>query len=373
MVFAMKYVSALVFLTICSSFLSFTAQASNSKDLLNRGFEKLYLQELNQYLACREESAERCQFSEVEFYLELMGLKKVRKTAPVKYPKSAQLKGYAAVVDSLISINEDGSVESVDVLYCSSGKGDPRLQFNWSEGGQYCSNFEKASVKALSEWEFKPLPERLQSIPRKFQHRVVFSLPNQSSQDINIQITELKKSQVRKIQKLTAAKEWSELEAYALKNIDKNPVFRYYAADSAWMMGNKALAIERFTDFLENGGNSYWHFGIKAAAIVIPHYYESGNDKKVVELGRPSLLEPYLREGNVVSKSAVAQAIIFYATSLMFQDKPEMAYALTRFKSLKKYGRRYGGITSDQMRMINEQIANLEAQVIKIGQSDSES
>lgn len=366
----MKYIPPLVVFLVYSSLLSLKAQARDTEDALTRGLEKLYLQELDRYLACREETAGRCQFSEVESYLELMGLKKVRKTAPVKYPRSAQLKGYAAVVHSLISINEDGSVESVEVLYCSSGKGDPRLKFNWSEGGQYCSNFEKASVTALAEWEFKPLPERLQSIPRKFQHRVVFSLPNQSSQDINIQITELKKSQVRKIQKLTTAKEWSELEAYALKNIDKNPVFRYYAADSAWMMGNQALAIDRFTEFLESGGNSYWHFGTKAAAIVIPHYYELGNDKKVVELGRPSLLGPYLREGNVVSKSAVAQAIIFYATSLMFQDKPEIAYALTRFKSLKKYGRRYGGITSDQMRMINEQIANLEAQVIKIGQSD---
>ena len=365
----MRYISALVFLTVCSSFLSFTAQASDSKDALNRGFQKLYLQELNRYLACREENAEPCWFGEVESYLDLMGLKKVRKTTPVKYPKSAQLKGYAAVVESLISINEDGSVESVEVLYCSSGKGDPRLQFNWSEDGQYCGNFEKASVKALTEWEFKPLPERLQSIPRKFQHRVVFSLPNQSSQDINIQITELKKSQVRKIQKLTTAKEWAELEAYALKNIDKNPVFRYYAADAAWMMGNQALAIERFTEFLENGGNSYWHFGVKAAAVVIPHYYELGDDRKVVKLGKASLLEQYLRDGNILSKSAVAQAIIFYATSLMFQDKPEIAYALTRFKSLKKYGRRYGGITSDQMRMINEQIADLEAQVINIGQS----
>ena len=359
-------------ITFVFAFVAPSASASEDDLFMRKGLETLYLQEAEKYLACIESSADPCQFSEVEGYLELLDMKKVERSAPVKYPRSPQIKGYAAVVESLISINEDGSVESVEVLYCSSGKGDPRLQFKWSEDGQYCGNFEKASVKALSEWEFKPLPERLQRIPRKFQHRVVFSLPGQSSQDINTQITELKSSQVRKIQKLTKAKDWSELEAYALKNVDKNPVFRYYAADSAWMMGNQALAIERFTEFLENGGNSYWHFGIKAAAIVIPHYYELGNDKKVVELGKASLLGPYLREGNVVSKSAVAQAIIFYATSLMFQDNPEIAYALTRFKRLKRYGRRYGGITSDQMRMINQQIANLEAQIIKIGSRQSD-
>ena len=363
------------FLPLITSVLAFVAPSASASDddlFMRKGLETLYLQEAEKYLVCIESSADPCQFSEVEGYLELLDMKKVERSAPVKYPRSAQIKGYAAVVESLISINEDGSVESVEVLYCSSGKGDPRLQFKWSEDGQYCGNFEQASVKALSEWEFKPLPERLQRIPRKFQHRVVFSLPGQSSQDINTQITELKSSRVRKIQKLTKAKDWSELEAYALKNIDKNPVFRYYAADSAWMMGNQALAIERFTEFLENGGNSYWHFGVKAAAIVIPHYHALGNDKKVVELGRLSLLGPYLREGNVVSKSAVAQAIIFYATSLMFQDNPEIAYALTRFKRLKRYGRRYGGITSDQMRMINQQIANLEAQIIKIGSRQSD-
>ena len=368
----MRYISALVFLTVCSSFLSFTAQASDSKDALNRGFQKLYLQELNSYLACREENAEPCWFGEVESYLDLMNLKRPKKIKPAIYPMSAQRNAYAAVVENLISINADGSVATVEALYCSSGKGDPRLKLDWSSDGHYCRDFEKASAKAMTEWEFNPLPDGLQSAPRQVEWRYVFAIGGQTSNDVNLQVTELKKSQVRKIQKFSEAKKWSELEAYALKNIDKNPVFRYYAADAAWMMGNQALAIERFTEFLENGGNSYWHFGVKAAAVVIPHYYELGDDRKVVKLGKASLLEQYLRDGNILSKSAVAQAIIFYATSLMFQDKPEIAYALTRFKSLKKYGRRYGGITSDQMRMINEQIANLEAQIIKIGQSDSE-
>lgn len=367
----MKYVSALVYITICSLFLSLTAQASDSKDALNLGFQKLYLQELERYTRCREASTDSCWFGEVESYLDLMDLKKPKRIEPATYPRSGQRNAYAAVVENLISINADGSVESVEVLSCSSGKGDPRLKLDWSSDGNYCRDFEKASAKAMSEWEFKPLPERLQSAPRQLEWRYVFVISGQNSNDVNLQVTELRSSQVKKIRKLTQAKDWPELEAYALKNIDKNPVFRYYAADSAWMMGNQTLAIERFTQFLENGGNSYWHFGAKAAAIVIPYYYELGDDRKVVELGKASLLEQYLRDGNVLSKSAVAQAIIFYATSLMFQDKPEIAYALTRFKSLKKYGRRYGGITSDQMRMINEQIANLEAQIIEIGQSGS--
>ena len=56
----------------------------------------------------------------------------------------------------------------------------------------------------------------------------------------------------------------------------------------------------------------------------------------------------------------------------MFQERPEIAYALARFKNLKQHGRRYGGLTSDQTRMINEQITNLESQIIKIGSRDSD-
>ena len=368
----MKYMPALVVFVIFSSLLSLKAQASDTEDALTRGLEKLYLQELDRYFACRKESNESCWFGEVESYLDLMDLKKPEKIKPAIYPRSAQQNGYAAVVENLISINGDGSVESVEILYCSSGRGDPRLKLDWSSDGRYCRDFEKASVRAITEWEFNPLPRGLKSAPRQVEWRYVFAIGGQTSNDVNAQITDLKSSQIRKIQKLTKAKDWSALEAYALKNIDKNPVFRYYAADSALMMGNQALAIERFTEFLENGGNSYWHFGVKAAVIVIPHFYELGNDKKVVELGKASLLEQYLRDGNVLSKSAVAQAIIFYATSLMFQERPEIAYALARFKNLKQHGRRYGGFTSDQTRMINEQITNLEAQIIKIGSRDSD-
>ena len=68
----MRYISALVFITICSLFLSLTAQASDSKDALNLGFQKLYLQELERYTSCREASTDSCWFGEVESYLDLM-------------------------------------------------------------------------------------------------------------------------------------------------------------------------------------------------------------------------------------------------------------------------------------------------------------
>lgn len=362
----MKFLSLTIFV-----FALFTSCASaNDDDLfMRKGLETLYLQEAEKYLVCIESSADPCQFSEVEGYLELLDLKKPKATVPVNYPRSAQESGLAGVVDNLISIRDDGSVENVEALSCKSGKGDTGLQLNWKTDGRHCRMFMQASVKALSEWEFNPLPESLQKVPRKLKWRVTFALAGKTSEIINAQITDLKSSQARKIQKFTKAKDWPALETYALKNIEKNPVFRYYAADSAWMLGNHQLSIERYKEFLENGGYSYWHFGTKAAAVVIPHLYRAGNDKEVVKVGRPSLLERYLREGNAISKPAVAESLIFYATSLMFQEKPEIAEAFTLFKSLKQYGRRYGGITTDQMRVINEQITNLEAQIIKIGKT----
>ena len=103
----MKFLSLTIFV-----FALFTSCASaNDDDLfMRKGLETLYLQEAEKYLVCIESSADPCQFSEVEGYLELLDMKKIERSAPVKYPRSAQIKGYAAVVESLISINEDLSL-----------------------------------------------------------------------------------------------------------------------------------------------------------------------------------------------------------------------------------------------------------------------
>jgi hypothetical protein len=290
------------------------------------------------------------------------------KIAP-RYPTAAQRAGYAAVVTTELTISDAGLVEDVKLLSCESGFGDADLKLNWRLDGRYCGKFKLAAKDALTSFKFPIFPLELQGVPRKQLWRNTFLLQGRNSNDINAQITDLTSSQIKNIQKLSKAKDWSALEKYALQNSEKNNAFLYYAADSALMLGEGPLAISRFTQFLKNGGHSYWHFGVKAAAITVSHYYELGNDQEVVDLAGHSLLAKYLEEGNVITKAAIADSLLKYASSLTLIEKSEIAKALGILERIKRHGQLYGDIPKGLMDMVNQQTVNIESQIIAIGKS----
>ena len=345
------------------------AMASDDKLFMRKGLETLYLQEFSAYQACRENESEECSFSEVYEFLRLLELNRPEERHAPRYPTAAQRAGYAAVVTTELTISDTGLVENVELLSCESGFGDADLKLKWRPDGRYCDRFELAAKDALTSFKFPIFPLELQGLPRKQLWRNTFLLQGRNSNDINAQITDLKSSQINKIQKLSKAKDWSALEKYALENSEKNNAFRYYAADSALMLGDGPLAITRFTQFLKNGGHSYWHFGVKAAAITVSHHYELGNDQEVVDLARDSLLAKYLEEGNVITKAAIADALLKYASSLTLIEKPEIAKALGTLEKIKRHGQLYGGIPKGLMDMVNQQTVNIESQIIAIGKS----
>ena len=345
------------------------AMASDDKRFMRKGLETLYLQELKAYEACRENEFEECSFSEVYGFLRLLELNLPEEKIAPRYPTAAQRAGYAAVVTTELTISDAWLVEDVKLLSCESGFGDADLKLNWRHDGRYCGKFESAAKDALTSFKFPIFPLELQCVPRKQLWRNTFLLQGRNSNDINAQITDLKSSQIKKIQKLSKAKDWSALENYALQNSEENNAFLYYAADSALMLGDGPLAISRFTQFLKNGGHSYWHFGVKAAAITVSHYYELGNDQEVVDLAGHSLLAKYLEEGNVITKAAIADALLKYASSLTLIEKPEIAKALGILEKIKRHGQLYGGIPKGLMDIVNQQIVNIESQIIAIGKS----
>ena len=345
------------------------AMASDDKLFMRKGLETLYLQELSEYQACRENESTECSFSEVYGFLGLLELNLPEERHAPRYPTAAQRAEYAAVVISELTISDTGLVEDVTLLSCESGFGDAELKLKWRPDGRYCGKFELAAKDALTSFKFPIFPLELQGLPRKQVWRNTFSLQGLNSNDINAQITDLKSSQIKKIQQLSKAKDWSALEKYALENSEGNNAFHYYAADSALMLGDGPLAITRFTQFLKNGGHSYWHFGVKATAITVSHYYELGNDQEVVDLARDSLLAKYLEEGNVITKAAIADALLKYASSLTLIEKPEIAKALRVLKRIKRHGKLYGGIPKGLMDMVNQQTVNIESQIIAIGKS----
>lgn len=365
----MKFPSHTVFVF---ALLTSSATASDDDLFMRKGLETLYLQEAEKYVACRQQPDIDCNFSEVEGFLELLHLSLPEERITPTYPTSAQSAGYAAVVTTELTITDSGLVEDVELLSCESGFGDTDLKHKWRVNGRHCGKFERASKKALASYRFAAFPAELSSVPRKIKWRVTFALQGQNSNDVNAQITDLKSHQIRKIQKFSKSKDWAALERYALENLEKNSVFHYYAANSALMLGNGPLAIDRFTKFLKNGGHSYWHFGVGAVAITVSHHYELANDQEVVDLVKPSVLERYFREGNVIPKTVVAEALIKYASSLTLIEKPEIAEALTILRGIKRHGELHDVLSKDVVDMLNEQIVNIESQIIAIGKAKGE-
>ena len=365
----MKFLPHTVFILVL--FLP-NADASDYDIFMRRGLETLYLQEAEKYVTCRQYTRLGCNFSEVEGFLRLLALYSPdERIAPI-YPRQAQQSGYHAVVVAELTINDDGTVQDLETLSCESGLGDHHLKLNWRLDGKYCGRFSLAAERAFKQYRFREFPPELLGVQRRIQWRAMFTLTGQTSDDINKQVTDLKSSQVRKIQEFSKANDWTALEAYALNHLDKQKVFRYFAADSAWKLGKKTEAIDHFTHFVKDGGSSYWHFGAKAAAVTISHYYQIENDQEVADLGRASMLEAYLDRGNVVTKAAISDALWRYASSLTLIEQPEIAKAFIILTGIKRHELRHGGIPENVMEMVNQQISNIESQIIVIGRSKVE-
>ena len=339
---------------------------------MRNGLETLYLQEAEKYSACRQQTDGECSFSEVAAFLDLLELKQPEKRISPVYPSAAQIEGYAAAVTTELTISDSGLVEEVELLSCESGFGDIDLKHKWRMNGRHCGKFERAAEKALASFRFPAFPTELLSVPRKIKWRATFEIEGRHSNDVNAQITHLKSDQLRKVQKFSKSKDWAALEEYALEYLENSSVFYYYAADSALMMGKGLLAIDRFTQFLKNGGHSYWHFGVRAVAITVPYYYELANDQEVVDLAKPSLLERYLKEGNAIPKAAVADALLKYASSLTLTKEPEIAEALSILRGIKRHGELHEDIPKDVLDMVNQQITSIESQIIAIGRAQVE-
>ena len=231
----MKFLPHTVF--IFALFIS-SADASEDELFMRKGLERLYLQEAEKYLACRQQSDADCSFSEVEGFLNLLDLKLPEKRATPVYPRAAISDGYAAVVTTELTITDSGLVEDVELLSCESGFGDIDLKHSWRVNGRHCGKFERAAEKALAAYRFPAFQAELLSVPRKIKWRVTFELQGKNSNDVNAQITPLKSYQLRKIHKFERSNDWAALEKYSLENLEKSSVFYYYAADSALMMDN---------------------------------------------------------------------------------------------------------------------------------------
>lgn len=347
--------------------------SGESEDYMRMGLETLLERESLMYQTCIADKDEACDFDEVYSYLKLLDLWDPVATKKLRYPRSAQEAQYAGVVKLSLTVEPDGSVSKVKSYDCESGKGDPLLRFQWEVDGRYCAAFKKAAEKALLQYRFSILPESLHHRSRVMKWQAVFQLKSLLTYlSLNAQVTDLSAAQAKQLRELSRSKNWTELERYALDKGESSPVFMFYAAEAAWGAGNKKVAIQRYRDFLKNGGHSYWHFGVKAAILTIGYLYDQADDEAVISVNYQALLQRYLREGNAIGKPLVAEALLKYASSLTMVEDPKLGRAVLILRGLQRYLRQSDDIPDSLRQMINAELANYESQIIAIGRSKVE-
>ena len=332
----------------------------------------LYQQEVNRYRSCQSAGNSFCRFSELNFFLGLLDLATPLHITDPKYPAVAERFRWQAVVEAVLVISDEGTVSEVETLYCESGRTrDIKLRWRWELEGRFCKEFRYAAEKAFSDYTFPASPDSLKDAERLANVGLAFQmidLTGRTDHDVNQQLLDLNKGQVRTLQKFLDAEDWNGLREYALKRRDESEVFDYYLGNAAWESGNKSTAIEHFSEFLREGGDRYWHFGTKAMVIAIDHFYEVGDDQQVVDLGNAFLLEEYLNTGNSIDKPVVAEALTKYAISLTLIDDQELAQALYLLRALERVGL-YRGIPKALKEVIQTQRNHLESQIINIGKA----
>ena len=362
----------LPFITFAFALFASSAIASDNSRFLRTGLEVLYQQEVNRYRSCQSAGNSFCRFSELNFFLGLLDLATPLHITDPKYPAVAERFRWQAVVEAVLVISDEGTVSEVETLYCESGRTrDIKLRWRWELEGRFCKEFRYAAEKAFSDYTFPASldslkdAERLANVGLAFQ---MIDLTGRTDHDVNQQLLDLNKGQVRTLQKFLDAEDWNGLREYALKRRDESEVFDYYLGNAAWESGNKSTAIEHFSEFLREGGDRYWHFGTKAMVIAIDHFYEVGDDQQVVDLGNAFLLEEYLNTGNSIDKPVVAEALTKYAISLTLIDDQELAQALYLLRALERVGL-YRGIPKALKEVIQTQRNHLESQIINIGKA----
>ena len=359
-------------ITLAFALSASSAIASDDSRFLRTGLEVLYQQEVNRYRSCQSAGNSFCRFSELNFFHVLLDLSDPVHIADPKYPTVAERFRWQGVVEAVLVISDEGAVNDVEILYCESGRtSDIKLRWRWELEGRFCKDFRYASRKAFSDYKFLESPPSLKGAERLANTIMVFQmidLTGRSDHDVNQQLLDLNKGQVKKLQKFIDAEDWSGLREYALQRRDENDVFEYYLGNAAWESDNKTTALEHFSAFLRGGGDRYWHFGTKAMLIAVDHFYEAGDDQKVVDHVNARLLGEYLLKGNSIAKPLVAEALTKYAISLTLIDDQELAQALVLLRTLQSESLRKV-FPGELNAVIQTQRNHLESQIINIGRA----
>lgn len=351
--------------------LAFSVLSAEEPSDFERGLRTLLKLELNKFESCLEEGKTNCDDSEVDNFMHLLDEgQRVKWVAP-DYPRNAPSSGISAEVIVQITVTKLGEVVRGEATSCASGKGPVSLKYKWEQGGRYCKAFRRKAERAVLNWTYSPVI----SIEREEYSRyarVTFEVVDERF-DPEIQLVEIKKSDIRIISELKREKAWLALREFVEEKQDESPVFLYYLATAQAGLGYSDEVVATLESFLQIAKNNYFHYGAQAASTVIETRYTQENDVAVVAAGDSYNLMHYYKNGTQISKYKIGLSLMKFASSLTFIKPQQLGRSLSILSDLKQHI----GLVEDLMQrqdlegQVDAQLENIRAQLIRIGARDS--
>ena len=233
------------------------------------------------------------------------------------YPEREARKGRNAVIEIFYKVDELGNVEYLNTIKSECGFGDIDIKENWQS--ENCGWFEKAAIKAISNWNYDPIFINDKAVIRKIPHRLTFVVEKTTNRDVDAQFTELSSKEIRALNRVINKNDLDALIEFAGSKALENPLYFYYLAVAYDDRKDFKNAEINYLNFISKTGNKYFIFGNKAKMRLITLLYQADEYKKIVEIYDADF-KRFVQERDPGDQYLIAYLLVASAKNMIQQD-----------------------------------------------------
>ena len=273
-------------------------------------------------------------------------------------------------IQLMLKYDGGGTLTDVKMNACSVGGSKSSLDSD-DRYGPTCKTLLTILERWFANWKMVPADGPYISIPRvieknwNFRRKLVDKGFWSHFADDDQVYTNFPKTQIRLVNEFLEKEDWGGLVTLARDNREKHVLHQYYAGLGLLKQGQVEESILLWSEYLENAQYLYPQFSAYAAITVISHYYELGDDERVMAIGQHFDLKQFKTDfqGSTLSRSATI-AQIQYLSSITLIDEPRIATALKGLLELKEdelvqSDPKVESLVDEQLEGLLQQIANI--------------
>tara|TARA_Y100001958_G_scaffold101132_1_gene70162 strand:+ start:221 stop:1024 length:804 start_codon:yes stop_codon:yes gene_type:complete len=182
------------------------------------------------------------------------------------YPEREARKGRNAVIEIFYKVDELGNVEYLNTIKSECGFGDIDIKENWQS--ENCGWFEKAAIKAISNWNYDPIFINDKAVIRKIPHRLTFVVEKTTNRDVDAQFTELSSKEIRALNRVINKNDLDALIEFAGSKALENPLYFYYLAVAYDDRKDFKNAEINYLNFISKTGNKLLKFMMRTLNVL---------------------------------------------------------------------------------------------------------